>query len=363
MARIAKSLDTLRAQINAMAPNRSKASDGWIGDVAHQATKSDHNPNAAGVVNALDITHDPAHGVDARKLAETLVASRDKRISYIISNGEIINSQVQKWQWRPYGGKNPHRAHVHISVLDDPALYDDPSPWIVSVKALPPDKPVPQPAPVLLTELRQRMAQCIVDYEARRDAMGRIMVFNPPANDGGGAYEVAGINVRFHPAKAAELKALVERGRHQEAEAKARDYVLSYTQGVTMLHGNPGVEFYLRDCAFNRGPTGAVKILQMAVGVLDDGIVGPRTKQAVGRLSALDLLGRLRASREAYELKVAGRRENLWDGLVNRWNKAHAQAQKFLTEVPVVSAPKPAEPAPKSWFQKLVDAIFGRTGT
>jgi hypothetical protein len=124
--RLAKSLETLRSQVNAKWPNRDKSSDGTIGDAAHQATNSDHNQNSAGVVTAMDITHDPAHGLDARKLAETLVASRDPRIKYIISNAQIVSSQVSPWRWRPYTGANAHRQHVHISVAGD---YDDPRPW------------------------------------------------------------------------------------------------------------------------------------------------------------------------------------------------------------------------------------------
>lgn len=124
--RLAKSLETLRDQVNAKWPNRDKSLDGTIGDAAHQATKSDHNPNSAGVVTAMDITHDPANGLDARKLAETLVASRDPRIKYIISNAQIISSQTSPWIWRPYSGANAHRQHVHISVAGD---YDDTRPW------------------------------------------------------------------------------------------------------------------------------------------------------------------------------------------------------------------------------------------
>jgi hypothetical protein len=127
--RVAKSLETLRDQVNAKWPNRDKSSDGTIGDAAHQATNSDHNPNSAGVVTALDITHDPAHGLDARKLAETLVASRDPRIKYIISNGQIVSSVVSPWQWRTYTGSNAHRAHVHISVNGSAGLYDDARAW------------------------------------------------------------------------------------------------------------------------------------------------------------------------------------------------------------------------------------------
>jgi hypothetical protein len=136
--RVAKSLATLRDQVNALYPNRSKSSDGTVGDAAHAATKSDHNPNSDGVVTAMDITHDPAHGLDARRLAETLVASRDKRIKYIISNAQIISSQVSPWVWRPYNGINAHRAHVHISVDGNPSLYDDARPWTLSGKVAPP---------------------------------------------------------------------------------------------------------------------------------------------------------------------------------------------------------------------------------
>ncbi len=63
--RLAKSLETLRSQVNAVHPNRSKESDGSIGNAEHSARESDHNPNSAGVVCAIDITPDPAGGVDS----------------------------------------------------------------------------------------------------------------------------------------------------------------------------------------------------------------------------------------------------------------------------------------------------------
>lgn len=129
--RLAKSLDVLRSQINSQYPRRSKVSDGTIGDTKHSARVSDHNPNEKGVVCALDITHDPANGLNSEALAEALRKSKDPRIKYIISNRKIAASYatggVGAWVWRRYTGANPHDKHCHISVLSDRA--DNISPW------------------------------------------------------------------------------------------------------------------------------------------------------------------------------------------------------------------------------------------
>jgi hypothetical protein len=131
--RVAESLERLLEQINQMAPDRSKASDGSIGDAAHQSRDSDHNPwvtdGNIGVVTARDFTHDPKHGCDAQKIADSIVASKDKRVKYLIWNRRIVSSQVQPWKWRNYTGANPHNKHIHISVLPDKAKYDDRSDW------------------------------------------------------------------------------------------------------------------------------------------------------------------------------------------------------------------------------------------
>lgn len=124
--RLAKSLEKLRSQINEAYPNRSKVSDGTIGDAAHSSRTSDHNPNPSGVVCAIDITHDPKSGVDAGRMAETIRLSGDKRIKYLISNGRISNPTISGGAWRKYTGKNPHNHHFHLSVKGD---YDSTAPW------------------------------------------------------------------------------------------------------------------------------------------------------------------------------------------------------------------------------------------
>lgn len=128
--RLAEALVKLREQVNALAPRRSKASDGTIGDVAHAGRKSDHNPDARGIVCAIDITHDPAGGMDAGQLAETLRLRRDRRIKYVIFNKRIFSSAVSAWEWRPYTGANAHKKHVHISVMTD--AVNDALPWVLT---------------------------------------------------------------------------------------------------------------------------------------------------------------------------------------------------------------------------------------
>lgn len=142
--RLANSLDKLRDQLNTGYPHRSKASDGTIGDAAHAASVSDHNPDDRGIVRALDITDDPDHGLSAEWLAEVLRASHDPRIKYIISNRRIASSYPSNgkpaWAWRPYNGLNAHKSHVHVSVVDG-ALGDDTRPWRITA-----DGKAPQPA-------------------------------------------------------------------------------------------------------------------------------------------------------------------------------------------------------------------------
>ncbi len=153
--RAARSIIELRDQINALFPHRLKSDDGVIGDERHQATQSDHNPNQFGVVTAIDLTHDPAHGADGQRIADALVASRDHRIKYIIWNRHIVNSAVNPWIWRAYNGRDPHTEHVHLSVSANPAIYDLADPW--SLPGLTPvttSAPTPLPSSTIHTGIK-----------------------------------------------------------------------------------------------------------------------------------------------------------------------------------------------------------------
>ncbi len=102
----------------AVAPKRSKLSDGIVGDASHQARKSAHNAG-----NAVDITHDPKNGADCE--AWRHIAITDPRTDNVIWNHEIWS--VRFPTWRPYNGSNPHTKHMHIEIKV--SARDDASKW------------------------------------------------------------------------------------------------------------------------------------------------------------------------------------------------------------------------------------------
>jgi hypothetical protein len=104
------------------------------------------------------------------------------------------------------------------------------------------------------------------------------------------------------------------------------DFIAQDTDRAASWSDVPGLEFYFRDCVFNRGAGGAVRILQRALAVPDDGVFGHVTRAAlaIAQQDASGFLPQLRAAREDYERTVVERDETskFWKGLVNRWNNA-----------------------------------------
>jgi peptidoglycan hydrolase-like protein with peptidoglycan-binding domain len=133
MTHVAASISVLLAQCNSFAPYRSRLSDGTWGDARHQAlgNASDHNPWYNGIVTAVDITHDTAHGMDCQQLANSLVTSKDVRCKYVIWNRRIFEFRPgyrDSGRWASYTGTDPHTNHVHLSVMPNPTC-DNVNPW------------------------------------------------------------------------------------------------------------------------------------------------------------------------------------------------------------------------------------------
>jgi hypothetical protein len=104
-------LTRFRNEVNSRWPHRDKTSDGTIGDAAHQATNSDHNPDADGSVDAWDMDVD---GVDVAACKRAFQAH--EAAGYWIHNDRIA-FRDEGWRPRSYAyagpGRNRHDKHVH----------------------------------------------------------------------------------------------------------------------------------------------------------------------------------------------------------------------------------------------------------
>lgn len=98
-------------QATALRPKRSKVSDGLLPSAAHQKQnpQSDHNTGFA-----VDLTHDPSHGIDCFDIYQRL--QLDKRVKYLIFHGKIWSAKNGESR---YTGINQHNKHLHISIKDN----------------------------------------------------------------------------------------------------------------------------------------------------------------------------------------------------------------------------------------------------
>lgn len=136
--KLAPALAALISDVNQEWPNRSKALDGTIGDEAHAARRSEHNPNREpgddvpdGYVTAADIT---AEGIDTGRLIDVLI--RDPRVWYVIHKGRIY-SRTYGFANRAYTGSNPHTGHIHVSLVQTRKACDDQADWLAGRKETP----------------------------------------------------------------------------------------------------------------------------------------------------------------------------------------------------------------------------------
>ncbi len=127
---VVPNLDALRDQLNTIAPNRDKSSDGSIGDTSHAAGRSSHNPDRTGSpeyrdgdaddeVRARDFDADlRTPGLTMAMVVRHLVlGARSGRfwwIRYIIFD-KIIYHKSNGFEARAYTGQNTHEHHAHVN--------------------------------------------------------------------------------------------------------------------------------------------------------------------------------------------------------------------------------------------------------
>lgn len=139
--KLAPSLAALFAEINVKWPNRDRTTDGTIGDAAHSARVSQHNPNRDpddtvpdGMVTAIDVDKD---GINVDTLLKAVIG--DRRVWYVIWDRHIY-SRTNDWRKIPYNGSNPHTSHVHVSLRQTKEACTDIGSWGLVVPVKPPVK-------------------------------------------------------------------------------------------------------------------------------------------------------------------------------------------------------------------------------
>jgi hypothetical protein len=129
---LTRGLNTVRAEFNSVFPGRDKASDGSVGDLAHQTGSSGHNPDRTGKaeyrdgdakdeVRAIDVDRDlvPGSSIDWMELVIQYLVKKARAGGYIpfrymIYKGRIW-SRTDGWKTRTYTGANKHDKHAHFS--------------------------------------------------------------------------------------------------------------------------------------------------------------------------------------------------------------------------------------------------------
>lgn len=125
---LTKGMANLLAQIDEAFPDRDHASDGTIGDTAHQAEKSGHNPDrtanaeykdgdALNEVRAIDVDSDfRAAPATAQQVVDHIRAlpGVGNVLRYMIYNRKIYRAS-NGWKPEAYTGASAHTEHIHFS--------------------------------------------------------------------------------------------------------------------------------------------------------------------------------------------------------------------------------------------------------
>jgi lysozyme family protein len=131
---------------------------------------------------------------------------------------------------------------------------------------------------------------------------------------------------RGHPVSVGDIKALTP----ADVFPLYRDLYWNKVLGDLLP---AGVDLFELDSAVNMGPGKAARLLQRALGLTQDGLIGPRTISAVNGARIPDLIDRLATFRLAYYQALP-----TWDefgaGWANRVRAVTAQAKAWVDQIP-----------------------------
>lgn len=109
------------------------------------------------------------------------------------------------------------------------------------------------------------------------------------------------------------------------AEVKAI-YKRDWWDKLWMNNFHPALQYQMFDAAINHGAHNAIMILQTALNIPSDGIIGPRTKTAAQTIEINDLLLRFLAERLSFMTKI-----KTWDRYGKGWARRIAHNLKLAS--------------------------------
>ena len=117
-----------------------------------------------------------------------------------------------------------------------------------------------------------------------------------------------------------------------------------------------GVDYTVADFAVNSGPSRAAKYLQKALGVTQDGSIGPNTIAATYAADPKTIIRKINADRLAFMKRIKG--GELWETFGRGWQR-RVDAVRSTSLALVDAAPTPAPDAERHWLVALILSLFG----
>jgi lysozyme family protein len=149
----------------------------------------------------------------------------------------------------------------------------------------------------------------------------------------------------------ADLKAMT-------AQQAVDVYKAQYWDAVRADDLPSGVDYTVADFAVNSGPYRASEYLQMALGITQDGDIGPLTIAAAQASDPNALIKQINADRLAFMKRI--RSGKLWKTFGRGWQRrvddVRSTSLALVDSAPVAVIP---QPAPAHWLTALLQSFFG----
>lgn len=170
---------------------------------------------------------------------------------------------------------------------------------------------------------------------------------NHPVDPGGATNK--GVTQATYDAFRRDHRLTTQSVRHLRDDELKAIYRLRYWNAVRGDELPPGLDYCIFDFGVNSGPARAIAFLQRAVGVDDDGVIGPKTLAAVGKVDVRTTIGVICARRLSWLQTL-----KTWRTFGRGWSSRVAGVRREALAMaagmppPHIAPPVPVEPAPST---------------